>query len=198
MGSRVETVLERYGFYPAGGGRFTVEIKPATTLAGFDLMERGELRGRSATGIVARLSEQIAKRELRVFAEKLQWSPEELQVIEVPESAGPGNVVMLEVQHENVTELFVGFGQVGVKAENVAADVLRQYRNYQVVGAPVGPHLADQLMLPLGIAAWQAGRGGSFRTLPLTRHSTTHIELLRQFLEIPISVDAVATAAWFP
>ncbi len=56
-------------------------------------------------------------------------------------------------------------------------------------------HLADQLMLPLGIGAWQSGgagrpRGGSFRTLPLTHHSTTHIEILRQFLEIDIQANA--------
>ena len=60
--------------------------------------------------------------------------------------------------------------------------------------APVGPHLADQLMLPLGISAWLSGRtglpgGGSFRTLPLTLHSTTHIEVLRAFLDIDIQVE---------
>jgi RNA 3'-terminal phosphate cyclase (ATP) len=57
------------------------------------------------------------------------------------------------------------------------------------VGSPVDRYLADQLVLPLGIAAWQTGRGGSFRTLSLTRHTSTHIELLRKFLEISISVE---------
>jgi RNA 3'-terminal phosphate cyclase len=42
-------------------------------------------------------------------------------------------------------------------------------------------------MLPLGIAAWQSGATSQFRTLPLTRHSTTHIEILRQFLGIEIT-----------
>jgi RNA 3'-terminal phosphate cyclase (ATP) len=119
----------------------------------------------------------------------LQWPPAELHVVETNDSAGPGNVVMIEVEFEHVTELFVGFGQVKVKAENIAGEVLRQYRNYQVAGAPVGPYLADQLLLPLGIAAWQTGRGGSFRTAPLTRHATTHVDLLRQFLDIPIDVE---------
>jgi len=52
-------------------------------------------------------------------------------------------------------------------------------------------YLADQILLPLGISAWQTGlhqRGGSFRTMPLSRHSTTHIELLRQILGIEIGV----------
>jgi RNA 3'-terminal phosphate cyclase (ATP) len=189
MGPRMEATLERYGFYPAGGGRFTVSIAPAAKLHGFDLLERGELLARSATGIVARLPASIAERELGVFAEKLRWSPDELLVLAVQDSAGPGNVVMLEVQFEHVTEVFIGFGQVGVKAEYVAGEVLKEYRHYQVVGAPVGPHLADQLLLPLGISAWQTGTGGSFRTAALTRHSTTHVQLLRSFLDIPISAE---------
>ena len=48
---------------------------------------------------------------------------------------------------------------------------------------PVGVYLADQLLLPLAIAG-----KGSFMTLPLSRHSTTHIELVRQFLNIDVSV----------
>src|SRR5262249_42087340 len=33
MGPRVETTLERHGFYPAGGGRFRVAIEPVARLA---------------------------------------------------------------------------------------------------------------------------------------------------------------------
>jgi RNA 3'-terminal phosphate cyclase (ATP) len=188
MGPQVTATLDRYGFYPAGGGRFNIAIRPTPKLQVFNLLERGELRSRRATGIVAKLPAQIAERELSVFADKLQWLPDELHVIEVEDSAGPGNVVMLCVEFEHVAETFIGFGQVGVRAENVAGEVLKQYRNYQTSGAPVGAYLADQLLLPLGIAAWQTGRGGSFRTSGLSRHASTHIDLLRQFLEIPISV----------
>jgi RNA 3'-terminal phosphate cyclase (ATP) len=54
--------------------------------------------------------------------------------------------------------------------------------------------LADQILLPLGISAWQSAngarqRGVSFRTLPLTGHSKTHIEILRQFLEVQVTVE---------
>jgi RNA 3'-terminal phosphate cyclase (ATP) len=189
MGPHVTASLERHGFYPAGGGRFSVSIQPTSELQGFDLLERGELQSRRAVGIVAKLPAQIAERELKIFAEKLQWAPYELQVVEITDSAGPGNVVMLCVEFEHVTETFIGFGQVGVSAEHVAHEVLKQYRNYQTGSAPVGSYLTDQLLLPLGIAAWQTGRGGSFRTSGLSRHATTHIDLLRQFLDIPISVE---------
>ncbi len=53
---------------------------------------------------------------------------------------------------------------------------------------PVGKYLADQLILPLSIAAWRNGAKSRFRTLSLTRHSTTHIEVVKRFLDIPIEV----------
>ena len=67
-----------------------------------------------------------------------------------------------------------------------------QVRDYITTDVPIGCYLADQIMLPLGISVWQAGnsqRVCSFRTLPLTRHSTTHVEILRQFLDIDIRVE---------
>ena len=88
-----------------------------------------------------------------------------------------------------MTEGFSGFGRPGVKAEHVAAEAAREARDHLASGAPVGPHLADQLMLPLGLSAalgaHSAGQhGGSFTTGPLTRHSRTHLGLLEQFLGI--------------
>jgi RNA 3'-terminal phosphate cyclase (ATP) len=96
-------------------------------------------------------------------------------------------VVIVQVDSEHVAEVFTGFGKKGVKAERVAADVWREARDYLQAEVPVGPHLADQLLLPLGIAAHQ-GQPSAFRTTALTDHSTTHIEILRKFLNIEIAV----------
>ena len=68
MGPRVEAVLEKPGFYPAGGGRFIVTIEPAAKLTGFELLERGEVRNRIARAVVANLPMHIAERELRSSA----------------------------------------------------------------------------------------------------------------------------------
>jgi RNA 3'-terminal phosphate cyclase (ATP) len=60
MGPRCQAVLERPGFYPAGGGRFRVSVEPAPAFARLDLRERGEIRGRRATAVVALLARSIA------------------------------------------------------------------------------------------------------------------------------------------
>lgn len=190
MGPKVSVELERHGFYPAGGGRFTVSIEPSSKLNGFDLLERGELKSRSAIALVSNLPRHIAQRETDAILHKMNWNANCARIDEVT-AHGPGNVVYTMLAYEHVTEIITGFGRVGASAENIAKEVIRDTRNYLKSSVPVGEYLADQIMLPLGISAWQTGshqRGGSFRTMPLSRHSTTHIELLRQILGIEISV----------
>jgi len=193
MGPHVRAELSRYGFYPAGGGKFTVWIKPAAALTGFDLLDRGEITSHRARAIVANLPRHIAEREMRTIAGKTNWEKRCFAVEEVTDAAGPGNIVLIELESPHVTEVFSGFGRHGVRAERVAADVLKEAREYEEANVPVGPHLADQLMLPLGVSAYQnvptAGQvGGAFRTLSLSTHARTHLDVLRQMLEIKTDV----------
>jgi RNA 3'-terminal phosphate cyclase (ATP) len=108
---------------------------------------------------------------------------------EIKDARGPGNAVMIELEAEHITEVFTAFGRLGVRAEDVAREALCQAEEYVVAGVPVGKHLADQLMLPLGIGAYLGSGGGVFRTMGLSLHSTTHMEILRRFLEIGIQLD---------
>jgi RNA 3'-terminal phosphate cyclase (ATP) len=188
MGPRVDATLQRPGFYPAGGGRFTVQITPTARLEGFDLRERGELLEWHVRAVVANLPRHIAERECQAIQGKSGWPDECFLIDEVADAAGPGNVVSIELVSQNVTEVFTGFGQKGVRAERVASNVWRAADEYLQAGVPVGPHLADQLLLPLGISA-HSGGGGSFRTLALSRHSTTHIDVLGKFLDVDVRVQ---------
>jgi RNA 3'-terminal phosphate cyclase (ATP) len=85
--------------------------------------------------------------------------------------------------------VFTGFGAVGVRAEGVAEAAVQDARRYLAANAPVGPHLADQLLVPLALAG-----GGAFRTLPLSRHSTTNIDIIRTFLGVDFAVAPVSDA----
>jgi RNA 3'-terminal phosphate cyclase (ATP) len=48
--------------------------------------------------------------------------------------------------------------------------------------APVGEHLADQLLIPMAMAG-----GGSFRTRPLSEHARTNMEVVQKFLPVRFS-----------
>ena len=192
MGPQVTARLERPGFHPAGGGRFVVSIEPTKTLKGLSLIDRGEFKHHSATALTANLPRHIARREVETILEKMNWS-QTCGFVEEVEASGPGNIVFTRLDYENVSEVFSSFGRVGATAESVAKEVVRDTRNYLKVDAPVGTYLSDQIMLPMGISTWQSQadvvpQTNSFRTLPLTRHSTTHIDLLKSLLGIAINV----------
>lgn len=191
MGVRVEARLDRAGFYPAGGGRMTVDIGEGRALTPLELPARGATRRRRARALISRLPRQIGDRELAVVRSRLGWAEDELEVVTLGEGmAGPGNVLLLEIESAHVSEVFTGFGEVGVRAEAVAEQAVQEARRYLAADVPVGPYLADQLLLPLALAG-----GGRFRTVPLTRHATTNIEVVRQFLGTSIEVVPVSDTA---
>jgi RNA 3'-terminal phosphate cyclase (ATP) len=178
MGPRVEIELDRHGFYPAGGGRWHVTVTPAKKLTPIVLNDRGPTMRRVATAIVAALPGEIAKRELGKVAEMLGWGGEELKILQLSADQGPGNVLMLTIESEHVTEVFTGFGQKGLSAEAVAHAAASDARAYLAGGAPVGECLADQLLIPFAMAG-----GGNFRATRATKHLTTNAEVIAMFLD---------------
>jgi RNA 3'-terminal phosphate cyclase (ATP) len=183
LGAHVETTLKRPGFYPAGGGAFTVTVRPAKALGGLELTNRGDVVARRITGIVANLPRHIAEREVRVAVNGLNWHNDCGSVVTVDGAAGPGNLVLIELQSEHVTEIATGFGEVGVAAEAVADQAVREMRRYLAAGVPVGIHLADQLLTVVALSG-----GGVFRTVALSRHALTNIEVIRHFVDVRIAV----------
>jgi RNA 3'-terminal phosphate cyclase (ATP) len=187
MGARVNARLEAYGFYPAGGGRFVVEIEPSGRLQPLTLNDRGPVQV-SARALVASLPETIARRELSIIRERLGLERLACRPITVDGSRGPGNVVTISLESEHVTEVVTGFGVKGIAAEKVASDVCDEAARYLSLDVPVGIHLADQLLLPMAL-----GRGGAFRTLKPTPHTETNADVIRRFL--PASIEIVHEAA---
>jgi RNA 3'-terminal phosphate cyclase (ATP) len=189
MGPRVGLTLERAGFYPAGGGRVDVRVEPAATLAPFDLVERGELRGCRARASVANLPYSIAEREAAVVAARL---PEcDVRAETITGSHGPGNVVTIEVESKHVTEVFTGFGERGVPAETVAARAVAETQRYLDTGVAVGEHLADQLVLLMALAG-----AGEFTTAPLSSHTRTNVDVIQRFLDVRIRAAEDSEGVW--
>jgi RNA 3'-terminal phosphate cyclase (ATP) len=189
LGPRVSAELVRPGFFPAGRGECRFHIAPSGPLGRLDLLDRGVLKPPRVRARVARLPLHIAQRECRTIQELSGWNEDSFAVEEVHDSAGPGNVVLIELASEHLTEVFVGFGERGVPAEQVARRAWQEADAYLRSEVPVGPHLADQLMLPLALAASQGTGGGTFRTMDLTPHAVTHLDLIGRFLEIPMAVE---------
>lgn len=175
-GANLSARLERHGFYPAGGGRVVVEIEPTRDAKPLQLLERGARLSAHAVAMVSRLSPSVALREIEVLRDRLALTEEETRIVEVPNAISSGNAAAVEVRYEHITEVFSGVGEIGRSAEVVARAIADEARDYIASQKPVGPYLADQLMVPLAMLG-----GGQYATGPLTEHAKTNLEIVRIF-----------------
>lgn len=187
MGPTVTATLEQSGFFPAGGGRFVVDVEPCAGLTGLQLLERGEPGAHHATALLSNLPENIADRELGVVARRLGWGPERLHTSIRP-GPGPGNALLIQLEHEHATEVFTGFGEPRRRATAVADLALKLAQEHLACDAPVGPFLADQLLLPAALAA-AGGEPSAYRITRATRHLTTHLELVKLFVPVEAELE---------
>ncbi len=184
MGAEVSIELDRPGFHPAGGGCMTVEVAPCASLEPIELLERGPIVARRAVAIACQLSMDIAKRELQVVRNELEWEEHETELRWNGDAAGPGNAIFVEVDHGAGREMCIGFGERGVRAEKVARRAGGELKRYLASDAPVGARLADQLMVPMAIAG-----AGCFRTSHMTEHSRMNLDVIRRFLPVEVRTE---------
>ena len=181
LGATVEPVLERIGFYPAGGGTARVRIVPGVP-QGLHLHSRGQIRSRKVRVLLHRIPFDVAQRELSEVSRLLGWDASPQNIVMVEDALSPGNVISLTVECDHVTETACAVGELGKNAERVAGDAIAMVRKYLSHDVAVGEYLADQLMVPM-VAAWtRSGASNSFTTHPFSRHSSTNAQIIEMFL----------------
>lgn len=190
MGFRAHAKLDRYGFYPAGDGAWSVKVGAMCGVQALSLTERGEIVSQRAVATSSRIPEHITERELAQVQKKFNWSGEQLEQ-NIVESAGPGNIVSLRIKSEQVTEVVDMVGEKQLSAERVADRAIKAVKRYLESGVPVGEYLADQLLLPMVL-----GGGGQFRTVSPSLHLKTNVEIIRQFMGVDIRVEQEDEHAW--
>jgi RNA 3'-terminal phosphate cyclase (ATP) len=191
MGANARVDVSRHGFFPAGGGRLELRVEPCAALAPLELTARGDVRRVRATALVSGLPADIGRRELEVAARRLGVKRDGQSLVDVTPALGPGNVFLVAVEAEHVTEVFVGFGERGISAETVADRVCREASAWIDADVAVGTHLADQLLLPFALAG-----AGSFTTLVPSDHARTNAALIEKFLPVEIAFEPQQGKAW--
>ena len=190
IGYRVNVELLRYGFYPAGGGAWKAHIQPIEEQKQLVIVERGKVTKQEAIAISAKLPNHITERELSKVQLKLGWPKSELHQLLI-DSAGPGNIVSLRVESENISECVEVIGEKNLSSERVAGYAIKSLRAYLDANVPVGEYLADQLLLPMVL-----GKGGRFSTLEPSQHLLTNIEVIKRFINIDIRATQQDQSRW--
>jgi RNA 3'-terminal phosphate cyclase (ATP) len=179
MGAHIELHLERFGFYPAGGGEVLASVSPCKELRPRTWLERGERKAAYAECFIAGIPGRVAQRELECVGKAMNWGEEQLLNRSLPADQGPGNALMLTLEYEHAAEVFTAFGEKSVSAETVARHAVQRARQYLCTQAAVAEYLGDQLMLPLALAG-----GGGFTVDEVSMHARTNAEVIELFLPV--------------
>lgn len=177
FGAQFDLRLHRHGFHPAGGGILAASIRPSR-LAPTELLRRGEEQPLRATVLLSQLPTQIGERELQCVRARMGQHLGATAIVDV-DSPGPGNILLLEREHELWTEVVSSPGDRTTSCEKVAERACLAATEYLSSTAPVGEHLADQLLLPMAMAG-----GGAFRTLAPSQHTKTNAAVIERFLPV--------------
>ncbi|TDF37220.1 RNA 3'-terminal phosphate cyclase [Alteromonadaceae bacterium M269] len=184
MGVKTRVEVDALGFYPAGGGKWSLHIDPCESLKPLDIdelkgsqtSEHGLLEDRlSVTAMISHLPVNIAQRETETVAKRLKLKSDIGKIREVS-TPGPGNSLIISYRQNGFSNVFEVVGEVSISAERVAkraAGRLLKLFNDDVI---VDDYLADQLMLPMAVAG-----GGSYTTTKPSLHSSTNAEVIKLF-----------------
>jgi RNA 3'-terminal phosphate cyclase (ATP) len=191
-GIQARAKTEAVGFYPRGGGEISLEIRPvgnAPRAAPLDLTARGRLRRLQAIVTTALLPEHVAARGQKTIQQRLRAAGHNVTVSSRDLlSAGPGAAVALIAECQGVTAGFSSIGARGKPMERVAEEPCDEFLAWWASGAACDEHLADQLVLPLCLAA-----GESRWTTPLiSDHLRTVVWVAEQFLPIQAALTEPA------
>ena len=186
MGIHCEVKRSALGFYPAGGGKWEINIAPSASLSQLRLNEAAShfavnQKNCQLHALVSQLPLSIGEREVKTAKAILNWHDAASSITDV-DSRGPGNSFQLRLSSNTHASVFEVVGEFGISAERVAKRCAGRVKKFIRANVAIEEQLADQLLVPMVLAG-----GGSFTTTKPTLHTTTNINVIKQFVDINIS-----------
>lgn len=186
MGIHAEVEVAQWGFYPVGGGVVQVHVPGrGDALRPIALTRQGQIERiwgiAAVTNLPSHIPQRMANRARNVLAEEgleARVEPRRLR------GSGPGAGIFLFVEYGRVVAGFTAYGRKGLPAERVAEAACEDLLTHHRTGAPVDPHLADQLVVPTALADGES----HLVTSEITPHLLTNISVVQEFLNCTFKV----------
>jgi RNA 3'-terminal phosphate cyclase (ATP) len=181
IGVRIEAELEAFGFYPVGRGEIEARVeglRPGAMLQPISLIERGRLLSISGRAIAANLPAHIPQRMADRARTLLEGAAPRIDIEPlIVRAACPGAALYLGAEYEHLRVGFNSLGARGKSSEAVAEEAAGALITHNRSGAAMDAHLADQMLLPLALAAGPS----AFTCEAVTRHIETNAWVIEEF-----------------
>ncbi len=181
IGIDIRLNLIKRGYYPRGGGEIEVQILPTKRLFPLNLTEQGkiikiegishshkELKGR-------KVSQRQKDSALEILKKRFNCPINILCEYSDALSLGSGIVIWAETQKSAILGADA-MGEKGKPAEEIGRKAAEKLIREIDSDAPVDSHLADNLIIYLGLA------GGKIKVSSFSLHTQTNIWIVERFL----------------
>lgn len=187
IGIEINVSIERYGFYPRGGGEIRAQIYPLKDIKPLRIKDRGNIKRIKGYSGAGNLPISIAERQKNAFVEKIRDmnSLVEMDLINKIPTLGQGTFIYAQLESENSVAGFTSLGERGKRAEIVGEDLAKDLIKHYRTGAAMDPYISDQIILYLSICK----ESSEFTTSNISNHLMTNLWVINHFLEFKYLVD---------
>lgn len=146
-------VLKR-GYYPKGGGIVKASIEPCSKLNVLDMVSAPKIEPKMIS-VCSSLPKHVAERQIASALSRLQKENVKCNSYSasLEQSHSPGSSILIYSTSDYGP--FIGgdsIGERGKRAEEVGSEAADKFLDAYLSNAPIDPHLADMLVLPLSLA----------------------------------------------
>jgi len=183
MGANVESETLSYGFYPKGGGKIMVIVKPSSLLIPVSLTSRGKHVFTEGWSSASKdlVKNHVAERQMEA-AEKVLGEVKK-SVKYVP-SLSSGSAITLVSFFGNCFLGASSIGERGKSAEKVGQEAASLLKRNLDSGACLDEWMADQILPYLALAKGKS----EVSVARVTQHAKTNMSVIERFLDVKFKV----------
>jgi len=186
FGLRAECSIEEFGWFPKGGGRICLTVKPSEFKPAL-LNKKTSYEEAVVYSCTSNLPDHVAERQAKEAGKALlELGVRETEVVlERKKSLSPGSAVTVVLKSREGLLGGSALGERGKPSEKVAREAVESVKKEVLAGSPVDRHAADQLLLYAALAGGKSG----LLTAKKTMHLETNAWLVKQFIKCSVSIE---------
>jgi len=178
IGCRIESWIERRGFYPRGGGQINLRVKPWRDKEEIDFTEKGKFQGIQAYSLASMDLKKpaVADRQVKGFLREVSshWEVKE-NTRNYVKTQSTGSVLTSIAEYGHSRLGASTLGERGLKSEMVGSKTAEKLLKEMDSKAPLDKYMGDQMIPYLAMTSGRA------KTTQVTGHCETNAWAARQF-----------------